>query len=153
MLLGFAILFIYFGYYIMAKLDDFIAAGGIVSDDEIYPVAIVLGGTELAKQVSALLEKNNIHVLYLTEPFLIEQGHNFQYLFALSESDADNIVLCKIGFKVYGIEKMISFCNDSRNEGIFIREKIPHLTGKEITAQRLYEAVLQKREEKLWENI
>lgn len=57
MLLGFAILFIYFGYYIMAKLDDFIAAGGIVSDDEIYPVAIVLGGTELAKQVSALLKK------------------------------------------------------------------------------------------------
>lgn len=54
LVLGSAILFIYFGYIIMAKLDNFIAAGGIVSDDEIYPVAIVLGMTELAKQVSAL---------------------------------------------------------------------------------------------------
>lgn len=145
LLLGIAILFCYFGYRVMKMIDNFIAVSNVSEDTKTYPIAIVLGKTELANQVIALLEKNRIRVLYLTEPFLIEQEQQFTYLFALSENDADNIVLYKIGFKLYGLEKMIALCNDSRNESMFNKEKIHFLSARGVTAQMIYDTVLQAK--------
>ena len=148
LILGFIALFIYFGYYVMTKLDKFLAEKGFAAEkDEIRPAAVIMGETALAKEIGGLLERDGIRVLRITEPFLIEQGQNLRYLFALSENDADNIVLYKIGFKVYGMEKMISLCNDSRNEGIFIREGIRCLLREKATAGLLYQAVMRKKEE------
>ncbi|WP_069998987.1 hypothetical protein [Cellulosilyticum sp. I15G10I2] len=133
--------------YLMIKLDKFLEKGGFVTeDDKICPFAIVLGETDLAKQMTELLEKNGISVLVLAEPFLLEKEKSFQYIFALSESDVDNIVLCKAGKKLFNIEKMISLCNDQRNENIFRSEKIRYLLGEHITAQILYQIILQESE-------
>ena len=90
--------------YFLSCLDKFIAEKGFLLETEKpSPVAIVLGDTELAKQVNVILEKDRIQVLKLTEPFMVEKYQNIQYLFALSENDVDNMVLIKIGSKVYGI--------------------------------------------------
>lgn len=148
LVMSFLILIIYLGYLI-SKLDAFLADEGFETEDaKDSPTAIVLGTSELAKQVCELLENNMIHVLPTIEPFLLEQELNFFYLFALSENDADNIILSKIGKKIYSIEKMISLCNDRRNECIFNSEKIPYLSGEEVTAQKLYQFFLQEMEEK-----
>lgn len=148
LLCAFAALFIYFGYYIMAKLDKFLEEKmHMVEHDKAHPIAILFGKTELANQIDAILKINQINIIRITEPFLIEYNKNVQYLFALSENDADNIVLYKIGSKIYGIEKIISICNDNRNESMFISEKISYLIGKGITAQMIYAAVLQRKEE------
>jgi hypothetical protein len=137
---------IYLGY-LLSKLDKFLEKGGFVmKKDETYPIAIVLGESNLAKQMTELLEENKISVWPLKEPFLLEQEKSFQYIFALSESDADNIVLCKIGKKLFNVEQIISFCNESRNENMFINEKIRYLAGEDITAQRLYRSVLKQTE-------
>src|SRR5665647_1259517 len=110
LLIGCLIPLIFIGY-LMSKLDKFIGEGGVgTENNEICPVAIVLGETELAKEITKLLEKSNIPIYPLTEPFLLEQAQDLRYLFALSDNDADNIVLCKIGKKLYNIEKMISLC-------------------------------------------
>ena len=139
---------IYLGY-ILSKLDKFLEKGGfMMAEDEVYPIAIVLGETSLAKQMTELLEKDKISVWPLKEPFLIEQEKSFRYLFALSESDADNIVLCKIGKKLFNVEQIISFCNERRNENMFINEKIRYLAGEDITAQMLYQVVLKETEVK-----
>lgn len=136
----------FIGYFI-SKVDKFIAKGGFIKEiDEVRPTAIVLGKTELAMQTAELLQKNAIPVFPLTEPFLVEKSQNFRYLFALSGNDADNIVLCKIGTKIYNIEKMISLCNNRMSEGLFMSEGIRYMTGNEITAQKLYQAVLQETE-------
>ncbi len=144
LLIVMTILFICFGFYIMAKVDKF--AVKVSKANEEYkagPAAIVLGRSELAAQVGLLLEKNKYRVLYLTEPYLMEREQNFVSLFALSDNDSDNIVLYKIGYKLYGIENMISICNDSRNESIFTREKIPFLSYQDATAERLYEIAIK----------
>ncbi|MGE4284517.1 MAG: hypothetical protein AB7G87_12500 [Clostridia bacterium] len=148
LIIGGLIPFVYFGY-LVSKLDKFLAQGGFaMEDDKMCPIAIVLGQTELAKQITNLLREDKIPVFPLTEPFLLEREKNFCYLFALSENDADNIVLCKIGKKVYGVNKMISLCNDRRNEGMFISERIRYLSGENITAQTIYRTVLQETEAK-----
>ncbi len=134
--------------YVISGLDEFLERGGIL-DEEIpsYPTAILLGKSDLAKQVNVLLKQNNIQVIHLAEPFLLERGQNLHYLFALSENDADNIALCKIGEKVYGIKNMISICNDQNNEKMFIHEHIRYLSGKDAAPQILLQSVTQEKEQ------
>jgi len=146
LIIGFVIPLVYIGH-LMSKLDKFLGGEGIkAQDDTICSVAIVLGEADLAKQVTQLLQKAGVPVLTLTEPFLVQREQCFRYLLALSENDADNIVLCKIGKKVYNIEKIISLCNDRRNENMFMREKIRYLPGANVTAQLLYESVMNSAE-------
>ena len=136
--------------YSISKVDLFLAKGGFTKEiEETRPTAIVLGKTELARQVTELLERNAIPVFRLTEPFLVDQTNNFCYLFALSKNDADNIILCKIGKRVYSIEKMISLCNDRMSEGLFMSEGIRYMAGNEVTAQNLYQAILPEMEAEL----
>lgn len=146
LLLSILILVAFIGYFI-SKVDLFLDEGGFTKEyDEIPPAAIVMGGTEIARQVIELLEENKIPVFFLAGPFLFEQARKFRCLFALSEDDADNIILCKIGRKIYNIEKMICLCNDRKCEGLLKNEGIPYMPDSEATAQLLYQAVLQKTE-------
>ena len=152
LIMSILILVVFIGYFI-SKVDRFLDKGGFEKEltvvDEVRPTAIVLGKTELARQIVELLQKNAIPVFSLAEPFLIEQNQNFCYLFALSENDADNIILCKIGLKVYNVKKTISLCNNRVSEDMFISEGIRYTTGKEVTAQMLYQALLQEPEVEL----
>ncbi|WP_291636236.1 hypothetical protein [Clostridium sp.] len=143
LVIGFLIPLVYIGH-LMSKLDKFLEKGGFkIEDDEICPVAIVLGTTDIAKQIIDILHNNTIPILILAEPFLLEKEQSFRYLFALSESDMDNMVLCKIGKKVYNVEKIISLCNDRKNEGMFMSEKIRYMPRENITAQMIYQSVMQ----------
>ena len=148
LIISFIVPLVYIGH-LMSKVDKFMKKGGLmIEDDMISPIAIVLGGTDLAKQITELLQKNAIPVLTLLEPFLLEQEQKFCYLFALSENDVDNIVLCKVGKKVYNIEKIISICNNRRHDGMFMSEGIRYLPSEDVTAQMLYEVVLEETEVK-----
>lgn len=148
LVIGFLIPFVYLGY-LMSNLDKFLKGNALrIDNDKISPTAIVLGRTDLGNQVTELLEREGIRVFTLTEPFLFKKDKDLRYLFALSDNDADNIVLCKIGKKVYNIEEMISVCNDRRNESMFIREQILYKFGEGITAQILYQAVRHEVEVK-----
>lgn len=141
-IVGFLIPLVFIGYWI-SKLDTFLEKGGFeVEDSTICPIAIILGETEIAKKVVKLLEKNKIPVCALTEPFLLRQEQNFRYIFALSEKDADNIVLCKIGRKIYSIEKMISICNDQKNIEMYLSEKINCISSEEASEHKLLQFVL-----------
>lgn len=149
LVIGFLIPLVYIGY-LMSKLDKFLEKGGFkTEDDEICPVAIVLGTTDIAKQIIAILQNNTIPILILAEPFLLKQEQSFRYVFALSESDMDNMVLCKIVKKVYSVEKIISLCNDRKNEGMFMSEKIRYLLSENVTAQMIYQSVMQETEGEL----
>ena len=148
LVIGFLIPVVYIGH-LMTKLDRFLGQGGFqLKYNEMIPVAILLGGTDLAKQVERLLQENGIPVLTLSEPFLLQQ-QNFRYLFALSENDADNIVLCKVVKKIYIVEKIISLCNDRRNESMFKGEEIPYVLEENVTAQMIYEFVVKDTEVEL----
>lgn len=143
---GCIIPFVFLGH-LLSRLDKFLDGGGFQNEEnKVSPTAVVLGVTELAIQITGILKNEGITVLTLTEPFLLEQGQNFEYLFALSDNDTDNIILCKIGRKVYNIDKMISICNDFQNKNMFKTENIRYLSRQEVTAQMLYQAVLQKVE-------
>ncbi|MEG0775487.1 hypothetical protein [Clostridium sp.] len=137
---------IYIGY-LVSNVDKFFAKGGFKSEeDNITSTAIVLGETDLAKEIIVLLKKNNIPVLNLVEPFILDKELNFRYLIALSEKDVDNLVLCKIGKKLYTLDKIISLCNDRKNERMFTNEKITYFLGEQATPQMLYQFLIKEDE-------
>lgn len=146
LIIGTLIPVVLIGFYV-AKLDKFLEKGGFKkAEDEIHTAAVVLGSSALAQDITVLLQKSKIQVFPLHEPILLEQGQNFRYLFALSERDADNIVICKICRRLYGTEKMISLCSDRLNERMFVSERIRYMPYKEATAQMLYQLVLTESE-------
>lgn len=120
-----------------------------ISVEKTNPIAIVLGRTEYAKQLTLLLEEKGVQVVTLTEPFLLSREKNICYIFSLSESDADNIVLCKIGKKLYNIDNMIAICNDRINERMFISENIQYMLNEGVTAYSLYKAIQRDMEVRL----
>jgi hypothetical protein len=146
LLISFLVPLIYI-WYLISKLGDFLegkAVPNVITGNSAS--AIVLGSTKLAKHTTELLEDKGFQVVCLTDPFQLTQERKLCYLFALSESDADNIAFYKIGKKLYCLENLISICNDKRNESMFISENINYLLSEKTSAVRLIQLVLQQPE-------
>lgn len=148
LVISFLIPIIYVGY-LMSRLDNYLAGNARSISGTNSASAIVLGETRLAKRAIDILEEKGIKVVNLTEPFQLAQERKLCYLYALSDSDADNIAFCRIGKKLYCIENMLSICNDSRNENMFKSENINYLLREKTSSDKLLLEVLQQLEVKL----
>lgn len=125
-------------WYLISRLGDFLEVKGIQAVDQDEPESsIVLGETRLAENTTRLLEKKGIRVIRLTDPFQLIQEKKLYYLFALSDSDADNIAVSKIGKKLYCIKRSIGICNDRKNENMFINEKVNYVLAGETSPEKL----------------
>lgn len=143
-IIPFIALLIYIGHYI-SRLDTYLNSRGFISVNNVYPKsAIVFGNTGIAKQAAIHLEKSNIPVFALPEPYILERDKDFRYLLALSDNDADNLLMCKIGRKIYGIENMISLCNDTANASIFASEDICYMTAQALNIKTLCDYMLAR---------
>jgi len=148
LVISFLIPLIFVGY-LMSKLDVFLSNNAVsIESTEKSANAIVLGRTVLASNIIELLENRGLQVIHLTDPFQLAQERKLCYLFALSESDADNIAFYKIGKRLYCIENMISICNDNRNENMFKSENVNYLPREKTSADKLLQMVLQHSEVK-----
>lgn len=125
-------------WYLISKLGDFLESKEIQAAAPVEQASsIVLGDTILVEKTTRLLERKGIRVICLTDPFQLIQEKELCYLFALSNSDADNIAFCKIGKKLYCIKKSFGICNDRKNENMFISEKINYLLVEETSPEKL----------------
>lgn len=134
------------GYYV-SKLDNFMKKGGFKDPGETERAAIILGNGTIAEEVAGILQSKRIQAYRAAGPVMAEnkRGH-YDYLFALSDNDADNIVVCKICKKVYSVEKIISLCNDRLNEALFMSEGIPFIHGRYAKAEELCRLVTDETE-------
>lgn len=145
----FLVPFIYFGY-LMSRIDKFLSDNSAsISDAGKSAFAIVLGKTELARKIIELLENKGIQVINLADPFQLIKEQNLCCLFALSKNDADNIAFCKLGNKLYGINNIISICNDIRDENIFKSENVNYLLKENASVDELFQHMQQNPEVKL----
>jgi len=136
-----------FIWYLISKLGDFLDNGPISAVDSVEPASsIVLGSSRLAEKTTGLLEEKGLRVIRLTDPYQLTREKKLHYLFALSDSDADNIALSKIGKKLYCIKRSIGICNDRKNESMFMSEKVNYILIKEASAEKLIQMVLLQPE-------
>ncbi|MGE5678535.1 MAG: hypothetical protein ACM3ZR_10825 [Pseudomonadota bacterium] len=146
LVISFLIPLIYIGY-LVSQLDIFLSGKAeTMANAHNSSGAVVLGSTKVAVQTVDLLDDMGIPVIHLLDPFQLIKEQKLCYMFALSENDADNIAFCKIGYKLYRIESMVSICNDKKNEYMFISENINYLPKDRISAAELVQLVLRKSE-------
>lgn len=134
---------IYLGY-LVSRFDSFVESGGFVNANGSSAQVLVVGDTELAKQIVDALRANDITTALMTQPHLFKDELTFDCLVALFENDVDNILTCRIGYQVYSVEHIISLCNDRKTEWSFKRENIPYLFREGITPQIIVQSVLRE---------
>ncbi|HWR61168.1 MAG TPA: hypothetical protein VN580_06120 [Clostridia bacterium] len=136
-----------FIWYLISALGVFLDNNAIPPANSMEPAgSIILGSSGLAEKIAGLLQEKGFRVIRPADPFQLIQEKRLCYLFALSESDADNIAFSKIGKKLYCIKKSISICNDRRNESMFVNEKVNYVLVGEASAEKLIQMVLPQPE-------
>ncbi len=132
--------------HLMPRVERFFETSEFEENSSGRYMALVIGKNELADETVRLLKVQNIRVLLEAEPFMPGQNQEFHYIFALSDNDVDNILMCRIGKKTYNINNIIGLCNDIRNERIYKSEGIPFFYNKDITAKAIIQTILQEKE-------
>ncbi|SES63690.1 hypothetical protein SAMN05660297_00026 [Natronincola peptidivorans] len=131
------IAFLLLGYYIMDKVDKFIEnniqhSNEYHNDEYTDPslrkqkVLLIYGNNTLTNLVKKYCDSQKYMYESITDIHSIDTQAGYIYLFALSNKDADNLMVGSIGFKIYSIPNVISLCNNQKylkiyNEFSFIK--------------------------------
>jgi len=131
--------FIAAGFWFMKGLDRFLDRQRKQVPEEAGSEQEVLlfGGTDSAKEMEKILSFRKIPYLHISKESEIDRGLVYHYLFALSDDDLDNIMMCRIGERIFSIpgDNMVSLCNSAENRKIFEEKGIPYqMRGADLTA-------------------
>lgn len=116
-----AIFLLAIGYQIMDRLDRKLTDGIFIEEvkkAESYQ-AIIIGEGKLAKNLLEQFGRAQIPVLfvsYIGEEIPAEAA---KYIFALTDSDFENISMCSVAKKIYGVKRAVSICNRPENRKIY----------------------------------
>ncbi len=132
------------GFIVMGKLDKFFASPRFFPDrekKERYEAesneALVFGKLDLSDEIIDLLEKLNISYTKITDFNQLNKSVPYKYLFAVDESDFENLMICSFCEKTIGLKKRIAICSCFDNIKIFKDNHIPYLCGYSISAPAL----------------
>ncbi len=130
MLIPLFLAFIAAGFWFMKKLDRFLNRQKAHAPEKADPeeAALLFGGTDSAKEMEKILSRKGIPCLRISQESEIDRGLVYCCLFALSDNDLDNMMICRIGERILGVpgDKMVSLCNSAEHRKIFEEEGIPY---------------------------
>jgi hypothetical protein len=145
LIVGMIFVFI-FGLYLMKRIDKFFDKKD-VSPEEHKPLitdrafALVFGSTELSDELVKILKSNAIDYEQIDDENQLYEIDNYSHLFAISDNDVDNLLICVVADRS-GVEyQKIARCNSLDNQNIYHQNHIPYLSGETITAQSLYRSM------------
>ncbi len=132
------------GFYIMGKIDHFLKTSHIQEDireAEEGETALIMGCSTLADNLKKLLEEHKIEYQQIEESNEYNPSNPYQYLFAVSNNDFENIMVGIIAKKNLAICKIVALCNCLDNRKIYEQNNIPSLYGTGITGDVLFQVV------------
>lgn len=121
-----AIVFLLIGYYAMDKIDKYLA-GNVISSNQYLSeedinnkvskrkVILIYGDNKLTNLIKAYCNSEKNIYEGITEFNNISTGNQYSCLLALSNNDADNLMIASVGLKVYSISHIITLCNSQNN--------------------------------------
>ncbi|HQQ89477.1 MAG TPA: hypothetical protein PLU82_04535 [Oscillospiraceae bacterium] len=139
MLIPLFLAFIAAGFWWMKGLDRFLdrQKKHAPKKADSKQVVLLFGGTDSAKEMEKILSFKKIPYLHVSKEFEIDRGLVYHYLFALSDDDLDNIMMCRIGERIFGVPEgnMVSLCNSTEHRKIFEEKGIPYqMRGSDLAA-------------------
>lgn len=118
--------YIIFGYFIMNKVDIFIAKNVVnpkIDDIDKKSTSrknlLLFGNNELVKSVIKYCSDKNIGLKFIEYYNELDFGYEYSLLLALSNNDVDNLMISAIGKKVCSIPHIVSLCNNNENLKIY----------------------------------
>ncbi len=154
-LLSVIILF-FFGYFIMDRLDNFLAsshcfpeAKNIVSKIQESHDTLVFGKPDTSIDIYKILEKEKIRFDKAENINELNQSHPYKYLFAVDKADLENIMICSLCERLKSGVNKIAILNNPENKNVYEKYHIPFLYVNGITAIQIVSVLFphNKKEE------
>lgn len=83
------------------------------------PCYLLAGSHPLAFRVKDYLEAKELIYFQIQNTYDIPDNISFTSVIALSDNDIDNLILCSAAIKFYGIDTIITLCNQNKNKRLF----------------------------------
>ena len=132
-----------FGCYIMMRIDKLLNQIGkeskenkIINSDK--SLAIVYGNSDLSSELVQIMTNQGIDFIHIEEENQLYHIGYFSHLFAISESDIDNLMICVVADRIMEVYEKIAICNCVEDQNIFHQNHIQYLDGNRIAAQTLF---------------
>lgn len=124
------IVFFIFGYLVMSNIDrfldknvqtveDYFMDEGIIDNQEEHKSILIFGDNKITSLIKDYCDSQNYVFRVIEDINNIDKRYKYLSLFALSNNDADNLMLSSIGLKVYSIPHIITLCNSRDNLKIY----------------------------------
>jgi hypothetical protein len=78
-------------------------------------VILIYGDNELTRLIKVYCNSQKYIYEFITEFNNIDTANQYSCLLALSNNDADNLMIASVGLKVYSISHIIALCNSQNN--------------------------------------
>ena len=132
------------GYYIMVRLDRFIASARFFPDTETFVLnkneqceALVFGRFDISAEIYKLLEKENIRFIKADTISEFDQSQTYEFLFAVDKDDLENLMVCSICEKLKPEIKKIATLNKIENKNVYDKYHIPFIYTGNLTALQI----------------
>ena len=127
-----------YGFFLAKKFDGFLAKGNFRPRPAAHETKEILlyGAPALLRPISLLLEQNGVGADYSDAPLLCENAA-YLYVFALSESDLDNLLLCADARRALRGVKTIARCNNSVYRPLFEKSGVSRVLDLAPSAEQL----------------
>lgn len=143
------------GYFFTYKIS--IILENIHKKDEMKkvtsPKVLVWGQSDLSYQLDEYLSNHKIDYLHLSEISTEKTNllKDFHFVFALDDSDYNNLVICDISRKLYQAKYTFAVCNDQINRIIYSDYDIHLLDKKRLTPEHFIELMREKENDSRFE--
>jgi hypothetical protein len=107
---------------------------------------LIMGCSMIADKLKQLLAKNKIEYDQIEESNQYNQLNRYQYLFAVSDNDFENLMIGNLINKSLNVCKKIAICNCIDNLTIFEQNNIPCLFGTNVSEDALFQAVFSEKQ-------
>lgn len=86
--------------------------------------ALILGDGEICRNISDLLNRQNIASDILNDIDEIDKSYPYKYVLAVFNDDLENLTVCSIAINMMGINNTLAICNKKYNQKIYDENKI-----------------------------
>ena len=129
---------ILYGYFLMCRLDRFIAQGGFAKEPEasIEKEILLYGEQEILDEISHALDAAAITYDRTAGPE-IKDGTAYRWIGAFSGDDEDNLLICLSAKRKNVSIRTMARCNNMIYKNIFRQMKITVILQSEVPVSRI----------------
>jgi hypothetical protein len=131
------------GFIAMKQIDKFIyqnsqSPGKSLTDNTDQLYVLIFGRSEIGDKLTLILEKNKINYRQIEDENQLNQTYYFSHLFAMSDSDLNNLMITIRANRYMETYEKVAICNSYENQTIFKQNDIRYFYKTEISAEALF---------------